>query len=319
MVHTECLDPYNNLAVEEYLMDHVTEWGPILYFWRANDAVVIGKNQNPWKEVHVPFVTAEGCFLVRRLSGGGAVYHDPGNLNYSLLLPRKQYDTKRQFSALIQALSSLGITVEMMGKNSLAVDGKKISGNAFCLRRAAAMHHGTILISTDLERMRHCLRADESGIQTRAVRSQPAPVMNLSEIDSAISQKQVIAAITESFAEMLDSKPLKMPDDMADGRVIQQLSEKYMSWDWNYGLTPSFSINIRKPLNRFEVEVTGYVEKGIAKKLYVVIRDDNTVLAETKLTDIWFEREALIERFQALSTALGEGTPGKLADLALSA
>lgn len=157
---SDSLDPWYNLAVEEILLDTVRD-GFILYLWQNRDTVVIGKNQNPWKECRVRMLEKDGGYLARRLSGGGAVFHDLGNLNFTFLMNRSDYDLEKQVNVILTAVRSLGIPAEKNGRNDLVINGRKFSGNAFCFRKNSAYHHGTILVSSSLEKMTKYLQVPE--------------------------------------------------------------------------------------------------------------------------------------------------------------
>src|SRR5450756_2322293 len=140
------LDPYLNLAYEEYLVESAGADEAILFLWQNHDTVVIGCNQNPWRECDISAMGWDGVKLARRVTGGGAVFHDMGNLNFSFIVPRARYDVVRQGSVIIGALRSIGIAAEQTGRNDITIGGRKFSGNAFMHRKTTSLHHGTILI-----------------------------------------------------------------------------------------------------------------------------------------------------------------------------
>ena len=131
LYESKSFDPYLNLATEQYLMETVEEDACILFLWQNQNTVVIGKNQNAWKECRTDLLREEGGFLARRLSGGGAVFHDLGNLNFTFLMPQAEYDLDRQFSVIAEAVSMLGLHAERSGRNDVLAEGRKFSGNAF--------------------------------------------------------------------------------------------------------------------------------------------------------------------------------------------
>ena len=233
---TEKLDVYRNLALEECLLERAVEHGPVLFLWRSAGAVVLGKNQNPWREVNLPVLRAEGLALARRCSGGGAVFHDAGNLNYALALPREAYDQDAVFEQLIQAFHHAGVPATRGPHHSLLVHGRKFSGNAFCFRRRAALHHGTLLIQADLFRLQRVLTGG-LDIATRAVASHPMPVINLAEVQPACDVEHVVST---AFAKQVEP----IGDDFLETLPWQEKAEKHRSWDWLFGQTPPFECQL---------------------------------------------------------------------------
>ena len=187
VVYSSSRDVYENLAAEESLLDAAPS-EPVVLIYRNTPAVVIGKNQNPWRECSVSRLDALGVKLARRITGGGTVFHDAGNLNIACILPRAMYRRDEVLRLTINGLARLGIVAEIAGSTSLAVDGRKISGNAFCYRRDHVLHHGTLLWDADLEKLRAALVPDLPDIETRAVASVPMPVANLRTASPAISR-----------------------------------------------------------------------------------------------------------------------------------
>jgi len=231
-------DVYENLAAEEVLLDSAPV-EPVVLVYRNAPAVVIGKNQNPWRECSVSRLEALGVRLARRITGGGTVFHDAGNLNIACILPRAMYRRDEVLQLTINSLARLGVVANITGSTSLAVDGRKISGNAFCYRRDHVLHHGTLLWEADLEKLRAVLVPDLPDIETRAVSSVPMPVANLRmllpghTIESLADE--VISGLAEAWgaAERNDQLP-----ELGD-RV-----DRLKTWDWIYGSTPDFTCRI---------------------------------------------------------------------------
>jgi lipoate-protein ligase A len=252
IVSTAKTDVYRNLALEERLLDRAAEYGPVLFLCVNSPCVVIGKNQNPWRECRLSLMKREGVPLARRISGGGAVYHDEGNLNVGVIVPRTQYREEKQYELIFQALEKFGLNASKLRKNSLAVDGRKFSGQAFAFRGQHVLHHGTLLVNSDLARLGRYLGAELEGIETKAVASVPADVMNLAEAAPGLTVEKLSAALIERFREMYGTGG--RVEEWKDEEALLPIIAKISSDDWTLGHTP-----------RFQVTVDGqtlHVEKG---------------------------------------------------------
>ena len=269
VVRTDSLDPCHNLAIEELCLDQVGPGGRILFLWQSSDTVVIGKNQNPWLECSLTAMKRGGAKLARRLSGGGAVFHDAGNLNFAFLMPRREYKDKAIFNLVIKALKRFGVQASVMGKNSLAVNGRKVSGNAFCYRRENVLHHGTLLISTDLDKMRRYLASAHRHIRSRAIRSNPAPVANLQDMADAITVPRMAVVLAETAAAEWQQQVRWGGDELFEPKVLNPVEKKYASWEWRFGMTPQFEVDRSWRFNWGEVRVRLLVEKAVIQKAEV--------------------------------------------------
>jgi lipoate-protein ligase A len=311
------LDPCEHLAVEECLLDQV-EANPVsLFLWRSRDAVIIGKNQNPWRECRVAYLHGEGVDFTRRISGGGAVYHDEGNLNFSFVVRRDLYDMERQVWVVLNALGGLGIAAEYDGKSSIAVGGKKVSGNAFCFRKGSALHHGTLLVSTDLGRLRDCLLPGTAEIETRAINSVPSPVVNLAEVRSKLTVSEVEAALVGSFRAVYGEAREEAAAQATGNADISHLSEKYRSWEWCYGRTPPFDITFKPVLSGREAVVMLHVQRGAITAARIEINDVPAGLASRiagELVGCRFESVALDNRIRQWAVREGSEIVAELAD-----
>ena len=241
---TKDLDVHRNLALEECLLERVAENGPSLFLWRSSGAVVIGKNQNPWREVNLAELNAAGLALARRCSGGGTVFHDAGNLNYALALPRESYDQDTLFAQLIAAFRRAGIPAERGAHHGLMTNGRKFSGSAFCFRRRAALHHGTLLINADLALLQRVLTGG-LALASRAIASHPMPVTNLAELQPACDFGRVVC---DAYAPGVAA----LGDAFLDTLPWREKAAKHRSWDWQYAQTPAFEINSGDALVRVE-------------------------------------------------------------------
>jgi lipoate-protein ligase A len=227
-------DPFRNLAVEEYLLTRTGTVPVMFLLWQARDSVIVGKNQDPWLECDPPLIEKEGGLLARRLSGGGAVFHDLGNLNYAFITRREEYDCNRQFQVVVKTLRRLGVTAEITKHHALLVRDRKISGTAFCYRKTAVLHHGTLLVCADLDRMQRWLRPSHRDETSRAIRSIPSPVMNLEEAVPALTVDKLKEALRESFQDEYDPPPASDDEKHLDFDAIEQLRARYASREWRF-------------------------------------------------------------------------------------
>lgn len=282
-------------------MDGFDRTGPCLLFYVNGPAIVVGKNQNPWRECDVASLRREGIPLGRRISGGGTVYHDEGNLNYALVGPRGAYDACRVFAQVRAALGRLGIASELADGNSLVAAGRKFSGNAFCFRGNAALHHGTLLIRSDLDRLRRCLKPALPDLETRAIASKPASVVNLSELAPSLTIADVRDAIAREFAGSSVAMETDSPSAGDD------LIARHASWTWTFGHTPAFTWTYETA----DANLTLHVEKGLVSDAEIAWCRDR-VEPLPGLAGCRFESVQLAERLEGTHPDLAAALAGKL-------
>ena len=241
------LDGWRNLGVDEYFLDTLGPDDIILYFYINGNAVIIGRGQNPWAECNLAAMERDGVQLVRRITGGGAVFHDQGNLNFSFIAGERIYDTDRQFRMILKAVQALGIPCEFSGRNDLLADGRKFSGNAFCSRGHLRQHHGTLLINADLSRLQNYLNVDPRKLEAKGVKSVRSRVCNLSDFVPGLTCERMLAALKDAFrAEYGDYREL-MTEELDEAGIAPYV-EKQASAEWRLGQTPRFDLEIE---NRF--------------------------------------------------------------------
>lgn len=279
-------DVYENLAAEEWLLDRIAQEGSILLFYVNTDSIVVGKNQNPWRESATGWARRAGVPIARRISGGGAVWHDGGNLNFSLVLPRAHYNQARVFEQTRRALSDLGVHALLRDGNSLVVDGLKVSGTAFCFRGAAALHHGTLLVRSALDRLRAAMIPALPELETRAVASRPAAVLNLAERNPSLTLERAARAIARHL-----TGADRWVEWSWDSNDKKDRTAWHRSWSWVFGHTPSFSWKLAPDGPRV------FVEHGHITGLEA---HDGEALAWTPVP---FERDALASGLAAYADA----------------
>ena len=232
---TDRTEPYGNLALEEHLLETVQPGEIILYLWQNRHTVVIGRNQNAWKEVRVPDLKKDSGHLVRRLSGGGAVYHDLGNLNFTFLVSQADYDVARQTEVILQAVRSFNIQAERTGRNDITVDGRKFSGNAFYKTGGNAYHHGTLLLSVDMDNLARYLNVPQQKLESKGVSSVRARVVNLAELCPGLTLDLLKGALVKALGDVYGAQPEELSPERIDATKIAAGREKFAAWDWIYG------------------------------------------------------------------------------------
>ncbi|MDO5341919.1 MAG: lipoate--protein ligase [Bacteroidia bacterium] len=199
-------NPHLNLAVESSLLNDGDDDTVTMFLWKNQQTVVYGYNQNPFTECNVELLLSEGGYAARRRTGGGAVYHDLGNLNFSFVAHKDNYDVRKQLKVIQTALGHLGLETEISGRNDLTFDGRKFSGNAFGFYKERRLHHGTILIKTDTERLTKYLKVNPAKLQKHGVKSVASRIINLSEVVD-ITSDTIIPYLTRAFEEVYETKP----------------------------------------------------------------------------------------------------------------
>lgn len=230
--------PWDNLAYEECLMDYAQKNKGlyILYLWQNYNAVIIGRNQNPWKELDFDVIRRESIDLARRITGGGAVYHDLGNLNFTFILPKDDYEEKRTMQIVVDALNKLGVPAEATGRNDICCGGRKISGSAFCTREEIGLHHGTLLLNVNLDRMSKCLTPDKAKLNSKGIDSVYSRVMNLQSEYKHITLENVKEAIKTVFLENFNNQDVEIENHCdIDEKLFSSLITEYSSYKWLYG------------------------------------------------------------------------------------
>lgn len=264
-------DAYFNLAAEQYLLD--TKQGDVFMLWRNDRAVIVGKNQNTYAELDVDFVEKNNIKVVRRLTGGGAVFHDTGNVNFTFIVPQCEHatlDFERFTRPIINALSSLGVdNVCLSGRNDILIDGVKISGNAQSLYNNKTIHHGTLLYDTDLSNLAGALRVDEEKIKSKGIKSVRNRVCNI--IDYMPQRMDVCRFMdylenyvaNESGAEIVEFT------EEEKAKIQRLADEKYSTWEWNFGKSKSFSAEKRKRYSFGSVCLQVSADQGIITQMKI--------------------------------------------------
>ena len=253
-------DPAFNLALEQYVFDRMPRDRGYFMLWRNDNAIIVGRHQNTLAEINEDFVRDRGVWVVRRLSGGGAVYHDLGNLNFTYIVDAAQgprVDLRLFCQPVAEALRSLGVDARVNGRNDITIDGRKFSGNAQYVREGRVMHHGTIMFDSDLTVLGQALQVSREKIETKGVRSVRSRVTNVRPyLPPEVTMDLFKARILESVSR---GRPMERYDLTAEDAVqVEDLRRRrYDTWEWNYGASPACSA-----LRRRRVEGCGRTVPG---------------------------------------------------------
>ena len=259
-------NPFLNRAVEQYLTEHQEEGIVTLYLWKNQRTVVIGYNQNPYAECNVKLLLDEGGHLMRRGTGGGAVYHDLGNINFSFIADRKLYDVQKQLSVIQEALKDYGLKAEISGRNDLTCQGRKFSGNAFSKGPVSNLHHGTILIKTDGAMMQRYLIVDKAKLLKNGVKSVASRVVNLSELVPELTSENIKQPLIEAFEKIYGGKASVLDfNTLAGTSEVLAIKEKISSHEFLFGRWEQFktSKKARFPWGGVEIALKIDEAKGI--------------------------------------------------------
>lgn len=299
---SENTDAYFNLASEEYLLKHTDE--EIFYLWRNDNAIIVGKNQNTLSEINVDYVKEKNIKVVRRLTGGGAVYHDLGNLNYTFIENKKKnFNDFRGFcEPITTALNEMGVEAEFSGRNDMTIEGKKFSGTAQCKYKDRVMHHGTLLFSSVKADISGALKPREIKFSGKSVKSVSSRITNISEhLEGDMDVIEFRNRVMKSVAGGMDQVTTFSDQEVSE--IIRLRDEKYAKWEWNYGHSPKFEMTREGRFPGGTLEVTLEVKKGVIEKIRIYgdffgTRDVSTL--ESALTGVAHNEETISKVLQNL-------------------
>ena len=236
-------DPAYNLALEELLASESRE--ETLMLWRNDNAIIVGRNQNTAAEIDADFVRENHIQVVRRMTGGGAVYHDLGNINYTIIAPGRQLEHEafsRNATVIVKVLNSYGLDAGFQGRNDILLDGRKISGSAKCVLNDRTLFHGTLLFDADLSVLTQALTPDESKIASKGIKSVRSRVANIREYLPLFDRETFFADLQSRLAEQLGVFPEAIPEKLqCAAEILAQ--QKYRTWEWNYGSVMTYAYN----------------------------------------------------------------------------
>lgn len=294
-------NPYENLAVEQYILEHLQPGECILYLWQNQNTVVIGRNQNPWVECRVSLLEQEGGKLARRLSGGGAVFHDLGNLNFTFLTKKESYDVDKQLSVIALACQMAGISVEKSGRNDLLADGRKFSGNAFFHSQGNAYHHGTILIQSDMDKLQRYLSPSKAKLEAKGVSSVRSRVVNLTQLSPDLTIDAMKENMKLAFSQVYGMPVSSYQSPQQAKEQLAAMTKKNSSWEHLFGAPLPFTARYSQRFSWGGVEIHIQAKAGIveAVKVYSDAMDwQLPAVIENALTGCRFKKEDMAQRLK---------------------
>ncbi|HKJ42178.1 MAG TPA: lipoate--protein ligase [Sunxiuqinia sp.] len=301
-------DPYFNLAAEEYLLKNFTE--DIFMLWQSQSAIVVGKHQNALKEINHRYVHENNIQVARRLSGGGTVFHDPGNLNFTFIKNVAQIDQvnfKVFTQPIVAVLKELGLDAYTSGRNDLLLEDKKISGNAEHVYKKRVLHHGTLLYESHLDKLRKALKVDLSRFEDKAVQSNRSEVANISEFMATKMDVQQFADFIFEGIKSTYSGAQVFEFSSDDIQAIQQLrDEKYITWNWIYGYSPKYKYTNQFDYFNSTISFTMQVIKGVIDNIEWrgPLSQNHAVVLSNLLLGTRHDYQELSERIKSIETRL---------------
>ena len=290
---SKAYEPFWNIAAEEYYCSLAAQSLCPCFIYGRTKLRRNRQNQNPWAECNLKAMEEDGVTLMRRKTGGGAVYHDIGNINYSFCMPREIYSEKKQYGIIISAISSLGINAELSGRNDITVDGKKVSGSAFLHSNGASLHHGTLLVNSDLSVFSKYLTPSADKLEAKGVKSVSSRVTNLGEYCNALTPEKLSDAICAEFENVFGGR--RVPPE-PDTLRIGELKKEYESWDFRFGRTPPFEITLDARLGFGKLAIGLSLENGVIRDCRVwsdMLNPDFPPALEAALKNVRFEKNTL--------------------------
>ncbi len=264
LVISEETNPYYNLALEEELLKTVRNNETILYLWQNDKTVVIGRNQNPYLECNIDYMNENNIFLARRISGGGAVFHDLANLNFTFVTKEENVDLEKQMKVLKLAVEGFGLKVEFSGRNDLLVNGRKFSGHAFYNEDGNYFHHGTLMVNVNVNILGDVLNPSKLKLKSKGIKSVKSRVINLNELNNEITIESLKISLKKAFEKIYGK--ISEKDIYNVNLKIPKFYDKYKNPLWNFGESPKYDVILEEKLPIGNIQVNLNIENGIVKE-----------------------------------------------------
>lgn len=264
---SESLDVYHNQAIEKYFLDRIEDDEVILYLWQNDKTIVIGANQDAYGECDIEKLEKDGGHLARRITGGGAVYHDKGNLNFTFITPKALYDLSKQEEVILKALDCLGIKAAKTGRNDLVIDGRKFSGHAYYKGKRSCLHHGTLMLEVDEGRLQDYLRVSLAKLHSKNVASVRSRIINLKSVREDLNLDTLKKALIHSAELIYETKA--EPYTAFDQGELTKLEAQFKDGKWRYGKLYKEGRVIEKRFDFGTVRIVYVMEEDQIKDLSV--------------------------------------------------
>ena len=265
-IESPSTNPAFNLALEQYVFDRMDRSQEYFMLWQNDNTVVIGKNQNAFAEVNQKVADAKHISVVRRLSGGGAVYHDLGNLNFTFILDAKDatdLDIRLFCQPIAELLRSLNVPAEVNGRNDISIEGKKFSGNSQYIKHGRIMHHGTLMFDSDLSVVSKALQVSSDKYESKGFKSVKSRVTNIKPYAPADMDMETFKNILKQYMVQGEDVEIHYLSEEELKRIQQIQEERYNTWEWNYGASPEFSVQKKRRIEGCgQIEISMNVEHG---------------------------------------------------------
>ncbi|WP_145578801.1 lipoate--protein ligase [Staphylococcus xylosus] len=296
-------DPTLNLAMEEYVLKNMPKDDSYFLFYINRPSIIIGKNQNTIEEVNQSYIDEQGIDVVRRISGGGAVYHDTGNLNFSFVTDddgNSFHNFQKFTEPIVEALKSLGVDANLSGRNDIQVGEAKISGNAMVKVKDRMFSHGTLMLNSELDEVQNALKVNPAKIKSKGTKSVRSRVANISEfLDEQIDIDKFKEIILKSIFGETQVEEYKLTDE--DWQKIEKLSnEKYRTWEWNYGRNPKYNFEREEKFEKGFVQIKLDVKKGRIEHAKIF----GDFFGEGDITELENALEGTMHEFDSIEEAL---------------
>lgn len=314
-IYNPSTDPHFNLALEEYVLKYLDPQEDFVILWQNSPSIIIGRNQNTVEEINSKYVKENDISVVRRLSGGGAVYHDSGNLNFTFIVKNDQDSVSnyRKFTKpVIDALNRLGIPAEFSGRNDITIEGKKFSGNAQYYYRNRLLHHGTLLYNSELTRLQEALQVRGDKISSKGIKSVRSRVTNIADYMQEVvpiqSFRDVLLKYIFEYQNQDHEEYILTEEDKK--RIYEIMQSRYMTWEWNFGESPDYHIQKTKRFTGGLLDIRFNVHQGNISEIKIfgdfLSHCDVTELAN-QLIGIKYEESAILNKLRDfdLSNYLG--------------